>query len=198
MFLKPEQARVRPPGPIRLPPGAKEVHHEAEVVVRVGPGGTRRGRRAGPRPHRPRAAGGGEEGRASRGRRRRASAPARASGRSWPSRSLPPLDRLRFTLTVNGAVRQRGDTAAMLRPVPRILAEIDRWFGLRAGDLVYTGTPEGVGPIAPGDVLELALEGVPAAAARFVVERRPEGSRVSPFVDAASSSRRPPRPRRRR
>ena len=57
----------------------------------------------------------------------------------------------------------------MLRPVPRILAELDRWFGLRPGDLVYTGTPEGVGPIAPGDVLELALEGVPAASARFVV-----------------------------
>jgi fumarylpyruvate hydrolase len=59
----------------------------------------------------------------------------------------------------------------MLRPVPRILREIDAWFGLEAGDLVFTGTPEGVGPIAPGDVLDLSLDGVPAASARFVVAR---------------------------
>ena len=86
-----------------------------------------------------------------------------------PVSALPPLDRLLFTLSVNGRVRQSGDTSLMLRPIPRILAELDRWFGLAPGDLVFTGTPEGVGPLASGDVLDLALEGHPQASARYLV-----------------------------
>ncbi len=55
------------------------------------------------------------------------------------------------------------------RAIERALAELDRAFGLAPGDLVFTGTPEGVGPLRPGDVLDLAMEGVPQASARFVV-----------------------------
>ena len=84
-----------------------------------------------------------------------------------PVAEAGPLDALRFALRVNGAVRQTGDTALLLRPFARLLRELDAWYGLREGDLVYTGTPEGVGPVANGDVLELELLGVPAASARF-------------------------------
>ena len=76
--------------------------------------------------------------------------------------AAPPLDAIRFLLTVNGAVRQRGDTARMLAPIPDLLAWIDAWFGLRPGDLVFTGTPEGVGRVAPGDVLHFACAGIGA------------------------------------
>jgi 2-keto-4-pentenoate hydratase/2-oxohepta-3-ene-1,7-dioic acid hydratase in catechol pathway len=86
-----------------------------------------------------------------------------------PVAAGPPLSGIRFSLAVNGARRQSGDTALLAWPIPRALAEIDGWFGLEPGDLVFTGTPEGVGPIASGDVLDLAMEGVPAASARFVV-----------------------------
>ena len=170
VFLKPWSALLKPPGPIRLPAGAGEIHHEAELVVRIGRGGA------------PDAAALGLD---LTDRTRQAA--AKKAGLPWttakgfrgsaplgpfvPLSALPPLDRLRFTLSIGGAVRQRGDTSLLLRPVPAFLAALDRWFGLAEGDLVFTGTPEGVGPIAPGDTLDLALDGVPAAAARFTVAR---------------------------
>jgi 2-keto-4-pentenoate hydratase/2-oxohepta-3-ene-1,7-dioic acid hydratase in catechol pathway len=170
VFLKPPQALVAPPGPIVLPPGAGEVHHEAELVVRVGAGGgvdavalgldlTDRTRQA-------RAKREGLPWASAKGFRTSA-----AVGPFVPAGDAPPLDGLRFALAVNGARRQAGDTSLLLWPVARALAELDRWFGLRPGDLVFTGTPDGVGPIAPGDTLDLSMEGVPAAAARFVVAR---------------------------
>ena len=168
VFLKPTQAVVAPPGPVRLPAGALEVHHEAEVVVRVGPGGraeavalgldlTDRGRQATAKK------GGLPWARAKGFRDSAPIGPFVAVGR------VPPLDGLRFTLRVGGVVRQRGDTSLMLRSVPTLLTDLDAWFGLAPGDLVFTGTPEGVGPVRPGDVLELDLEGVPEASSRFVI-----------------------------
>jgi acylpyruvate hydrolase len=166
VFLKPDGAVLAPPGPVRLPTGAGEVHHEVEVVLRVGAGArieavavgldlTDRTRQA----------------------------QAKAKGLPWATAKgfrgsaclgpfVPafPLDGVRFGLDVNGRPRQRGDTSLMLRPVARVLAELDAWFGVRPGDLVFTGTPEGVARILPGDVLEAWIEGVPAASARFVVE----------------------------
>ncbi|MDE5906109.1 MAG: fumarylacetoacetate hydrolase family protein, partial [Alistipes sp.] len=69
------------------------------------------------------------------------------------------VQNLRFELTVNGEVRQRGCTKEMLFPVDRIIAAVSRYTTLRMGDLIYTGTPAGVGPVAPGDTLTAALEG---------------------------------------
>jgi 2-keto-4-pentenoate hydratase/2-oxohepta-3-ene-1,7-dioic acid hydratase in catechol pathway len=170
VFLKPWAAVVPPPGPIRIPTGAGEIHHEAEVVVRVGRGGTAEAVALGlDLTDRTRQAKAKKEGlpwATAKGFRTSA-----CVGPFVAVAALPSLDRLTFSLAVNGAVRQRGDSSLMLRPVPRILAELDAWFGLEAGDLVFTGTPEGVGPIAPGDVLDLVLDGVPAASARFVVAR---------------------------
>jgi len=169
VFLKPEHALLAPPGPIRPPAGAGEIHHEAELVVRVGPDGltpdavalgldlTDRTRQA-------KAKAEGLPWAAAKGFRG-----AACVGPWVPRGEAPALDALTFTLEVNGQERQRGETSRMLRPVGRILEEIDAWFGLAPGDLVYTGTPEGVSPIHPGDVLALTLEGVPQAAARFEV-----------------------------
>ncbi len=64
-----------------------------------------------------------------------------------------------FSLAVNGALRQQGHTADMITPVLPLLAFISRIFTLLPGDVVMTGTPEGVAALQPGDVLELALPG---------------------------------------
>ena len=69
------------------------------------------------------------------------------------------VQRLHFTLDVNGQRRQTGDTAEMLFTVDRIIASVSRYVTLRMGDLLYTGTPAGVGPVVPGDNLRAALEG---------------------------------------
>ena len=86
-----------------------------------------------------------------------------------PMTKAPPLDAIRFSLRIDGVLRQRGDTSLMLRPIALLLTQLDRWYGLESGDLIFTGTPEGVGPIASGNVLELEMDGVPAAGSRFVV-----------------------------
>lgn len=70
-------------------------------------------------------------------------------------------DQLHFTLKVNGEERQRGGTSDMLFKVPTILAHLARHQRLMPGDLVFTGTPKGVGPLQQGDAFELAF-GEPA------------------------------------
>jgi 2-keto-4-pentenoate hydratase/2-oxohepta-3-ene-1,7-dioic acid hydratase in catechol pathway len=61
---------------------------------------------------------------------------------------------------VNGAVRQHGRAADMVFGVPDLLAYISRIMTLEPGDIVATGTPEGVGPLAPGDTVEVEVPGV--------------------------------------
>ncbi|MCC3703602.1 fumarylacetoacetate hydrolase family protein [Rouxiella badensis] len=62
-------------------------------------------------------------------------------------------------LVVNGEVRQEGNTCDMLTPILPLIAYMSRFFTLRAGDIIITGTPHGVGPIAAGDALEIFLNG---------------------------------------
>jgi fumarylpyruvate hydrolase len=77
-----------------------------------------------------------------------------ASGRIW--------------LKVNGEVRQDGDLADMGWKVADIIANLSTMVRLEAGDLIYTGTPAGVGPIVPGDLLTAGVEGVGTLTARIV------------------------------
>ena len=64
------------------------------------------------------------------------------------------IGQITFRLDLNGQTVQLGRTADMLFPVDRIVAFVSRFFTLRMGDLIYTGTPSGVGPVAIGDHLE--------------------------------------------
>jgi len=84
------------------------------------------------------------------------------------ARMLDPR-RQRFSLRVNGETRQSGDTAMMLLGVAELVAWLSTEYGLLAGDLVYTGTPAGVGRIHAGDVLEAELNGL--VSARWEVAR---------------------------
>ena len=65
-----------------------------------------------------------------------------------------------ITLSVNGETRQRGDIADMIWSVPEIIAELSTYYRLQAGDLIFTGTPAGVGRVVAGDRLEGFIEGV--------------------------------------
>ena len=70
------------------------------------------------------------------------------------------LSSLVVTTRVNGGVRQRGETRHMAFDIPTLLAYISQVMTLEPGDLVLTGTPEGVGTLAPGDVVEVEIDGV--------------------------------------
>jgi acylpyruvate hydrolase len=73
---------------------------------------------------------------------------------------VPDPHDVALTLKVNGAVRQQGSTKQMLLQVPGIVARLSRSMTLERGDVIATGTPEGVGPLAAGDVVEAEAEGV--------------------------------------
>jgi 2-keto-4-pentenoate hydratase/2-oxohepta-3-ene-1,7-dioic acid hydratase in catechol pathway len=66
---------------------------------------------------------------------------------------------IHYTLAKNGATVQTGDSSLMIYPLDKILAAITEYFTLYPGDLIYTGTPAGVGPTAKGDVFEGFFEG---------------------------------------
>src|SRR3954462_1810069 len=76
------------------------------------------------------------------------------------SSKLPDLDNLTVVTRVNGVERQRGKSSEMVFSIPSLLAYISRIMTLEPGDLVATGTPSGVGPLTPGDVVEVEIPGV--------------------------------------
>jgi fumarylpyruvate hydrolase len=70
------------------------------------------------------------------------------------------LEKGAIKLTVNGATRQQADLAELIWSVPEIISILSRSVRLAPGDLIYTGTPAGVGPLVPGDVCVVEIEGV--------------------------------------
>ena len=77
-----------------------------------------------------------------------------------PAAQCPAMDKGAVTLTCNGDTKQTGDLGEMIWPVGDVVAYISRFYELQPGDLIYTGTPEGVGPIIPGDVLTVHIDGL--------------------------------------
>lgn len=67
-----------------------------------------------------------------------------------------------ITLAVNGVERQRGNIGQMIWNVPEVIAQLSKQVHLEAGDLIYTGTPSGVGPVVPGDLITAHIDGLPS------------------------------------
>lgn len=66
----------------------------------------------------------------------------------------------KIELKVNGVIRQSSDLKLMIHQIPAIIAHLSRFYHFQPGDLIFTGTPEGVGPVAAGDRIEGTIEGV--------------------------------------
>ena len=77
-----------------------------------------------------------------------------AIGKFLPVASLGNLNQLSFHLDINGQTVQQGNTQNMIFSIDKIIAYVSRFFTLRTGDLIYTGTPEGIGPVKIGDHLQ--------------------------------------------
>ncbi len=77
-----------------------------------------------------------------------------------PKADCPGVDQGRIALSVNNRMRQSADLKEMIWPVPEIVSSLSRMFLLKPGDLVFTGTPSGVGFVLPGDQLEAVIEGL--------------------------------------
>ncbi len=74
-----------------------------------------------------------------------------------PISQCPPLDNIDIALSVNDSPRQQGNSRDMLFPIPSLLCAISEYFTLEPGDIVLTGTPEGVGPLSGSDQLSMSL-----------------------------------------
>ncbi len=70
------------------------------------------------------------------------------------------LDRGELTLSVNGQVKQKSDLSKLIWSIPELLADLSMYYHLQPGDLIFTGTPEGVGALQPGDRIDGHVEGV--------------------------------------
>lgn len=176
IFMKPITALRLPGEEVLLPRDRGSVHHEIELLVALARGGTRLTEAEAARAV-------GAYGIGLDLTLRDLQAEAKAKGQPWtlakgfdgalpvsefvPAARVPDPSALRFRLEVNGAVRQEGRAADMLLSVPALLAYISAWITLEPGDLVLTGTPAGVGPLAAGDEAHMTLEGLTEARYRF-------------------------------
>ncbi|XP_040829529.1 acylpyruvase FAHD1, mitochondrial-like [Ochotona curzoniae] len=86
-----------------------------------------------------------------------------------PKERVPDPHDLRLWLKVNGQLRQEGHTASMIFSIPYLISYVSNIMALEEGDLILTGTPEGVGPVAEKDEIQAGIDGV--VSMRFRVER---------------------------
>lgn len=168
-FTKPADAIVQDGGVVPYPPATSDLHHEIELVVAIGTGGKDIAAE-----HALDHVFGYAVGLDMT--RRDLQGAAKKVGQPWDMAKgfdhSAPISAIRraadighpikgaITLSVNGAPRQSGDIADLIWPVPDTIAYLSGLVELRPGDLIYTGTPEGVGPVVAGDRLEGAVEGV--------------------------------------
>ena len=82
------------------------------------------------------------------------------TGPVHPVSDVGHLDKGRIALTVNDEIRQEGDLGQMIWKVPEIIAYLSEYFELAAGDVILSGTPAGVGPVARGDTMIAEAEGL--------------------------------------
>ena len=178
-FLKPADAVVTDGADIPYPPCTQDLHHEVELVVAIGqdaPAGVLSLAEA---PSLVVAYGVGLD-----LTRRDLQGAAKAKGLPWdtgkgfdhsapvselvPATDVDALETRSLSLQVNGQVRQHGSLQDLIWDVTDILHELSKLFALKAGDLVFMGTPAGVGPLQAGDNFVATLEGVAELRGRIV------------------------------
>jgi len=168
-FMKPGYALLSGGGSVRYPSMTQDLHHEVELVVAL--------------------VRGGESITVNEAQnliygfavgidltRRDIQAQAKNQGRPWdagktflhaaPCSELKPVSSMKqihqagISLSVNGEIRQSGNLDQMIWKVPEIIARLSEYFPLQGGDLIFTGTPAGVGPVQVGDELQADIDGI--------------------------------------
>jgi acylpyruvate hydrolase len=167
IFMKPDTALLRENKPFYHPDFSEDIHHEIEIVLKVSKEGKNISEKF--------ASGYFEEiglgvdftARDIQQRHKEKGLPwelAKAFDGSAPVSSFVPkskfsdLYNLNFKLDINGQTRQQGNTKDLLFSFERIIVFVSKYITLKKGDLIFTGTPEGVGRVSIGDHLEAYLE----------------------------------------
>lgn len=168
LFLKPETALLPRHMPFFIPDFSKEVHYEAELVIRINKLGKNIDKKFAHKYYGEITLGIDFTARDLQQRLKDKGLPwekakafdgSAAVGKMLKKKDLPAMDSIRFELLKNGESAQQGFSGDMLCPVDELIAYISRFFTLKIGDLIFTGTPAGVGPVTKNDTLTLILEG---------------------------------------
>lgn len=168
IFSKPDTAIIRNNAPFYYPDFSTDVHHEVELVLRICKDGKNIEEKFASKyfDH----IGVGIDFTARDWQQK-----AKANGLPWDiakgfNGSAPISDRfipvadfenladINFKLEINGQLKQQGNTGLMLFPFDYIIAYLSKFFTLKIGDLIFTGTPSGVGPVVAGDKLSAYIE----------------------------------------
>jgi len=168
-FTKTPSALVESGATVPYPTGTENYHYEMELVVAIGKAGFRVAEADAAELIFGYAAGLDMT-------RRDLQLVARDQGRPWdlgkdfersavcsaiqPADGRPVIDSGAIALSVNGEEKQASDVAKLIWNIPELLADLSQFYHLQPGDLIYTGTPEGVGPVVSGDQLVGHVAGV--------------------------------------
>lgn len=169
LFLKPDTALLRNNDPFYIPEWSNDVHHEVELIVKINRLGRSVDKKFAHRYY-------GEIGLGIDFTARDLQNQLKEKGLPWEKskafdhsavvspefvkiESLPDRNSIHFQLDINGKTVQQGNSALMIFSIDNIISHVSKYFTLKIGDLIYTGTPAGVGAVKIGDRLEGFLEG---------------------------------------
>ena len=167
-FMKPDTALLKNGQAFYLPDFSKEIHHEIELVLLISKNGKNIDEKFAHKYYEKIGIGIDFTARDLQQQCKEKGLPwekAKAFDNSAPlgdfelKSKFDDLNSLSFYLTINGETRQQGNSSDMLFPFDKIIAYVSKFITLKTGDLIYTGTPSGVGAVKIGDKLEGYLNG---------------------------------------
>jgi acylpyruvate hydrolase len=162
-FMKPDSALLKDNKPFFLPNFSNEIHHEIELVIKISKLGKNIEAKFASRYYEEIGLGIDFTARDLQRQliekglpweKAKAFDSSAVLGKFLPKTELGNLGNIPFSLTRNGEVVQSGDSQLMIFPFDTIIEHVSKYVTLKIGDLIYTGTPAGVGPVAIGDRLE--------------------------------------------
>jgi acylpyruvate hydrolase len=166
LFMKPKSAVLLPDKPLYYPEFTDDLHYECELIVKINKNGKYIQEKFAHKYYNEVSVGIDFTARDLQEKQKQKGLPweiakafdgSAAVGRFMPVTPEMNLQDLRFQLKKNGEVVQDGHTADMIFPVNKIIAYVSQFFTLNIGDLIFTGTPKGVGPVTVYDKLECYL-----------------------------------------
>ena len=168
-FMKPDSSLLRNNDPFYLPEWTQAVHHEIELVLRICRLGKNIEKKFASRYYNEIGLGIDFTARDIQDQLKKKGLPwekakafdqsAVISNNFFPLAIMPEKDSIKFNLDINGKTVQYGNSSLMIFNFDEIIVHVSKYMTLKIGDLIYTGTPAGVGPVKIGDRLEGYLEG---------------------------------------
>lgn len=180
LFMKPASAIPEEDGLIKIPPFTTNLHHEVEMVLLIGKGGKRIPLDSTLEHVAAVSVGLDLTARDLQSRAKEHGLPwTMSKGFDGSARVAPFVDikaagdinNLDLTLLLNGEIRQQGNTKQMLLNAQSLIQFASRFFTLNEGDLLYTGTPKGVGPLVSGDIVEIDIAGITGSEYKVIEEK---------------------------